>query len=485
MRGRLAIGLAALAALVAAISVAAIPVAAPAKRAVSQPNILVIMTDDQTVESIRVMRNVRHLLIEKGTTFDNSFTSFPLCCPSRSTFLTGQYAHNHHVLGNDKANGLVNLDQANTLPVWLTAAGYSTVFIGKYLNEYGALEPRTVPPGWSDWYAGVKLGFFNHTMNRNGRLVRYGSAPGNYQSDVYTRTAVDAIDARKSDAKPLFMWLSYFAPHYGGPREPGDPADLKSTVPAPRHKHKFLKVPLPRDPSFNELDVSDKPAAIRARPLLGEGNLAQLTQTYQKRLASLLAVDEGVAKVVAALKRTGRFDNTLILFTSDNGLLEGEHRIQNAKELPYEPSIRVPLVVRGPGVPVNAHLSQLVMNADLAPTILEAAHATPGLVEDGRSLLPLFADPAAQWTRDILLERGPGGNSTGTTRLYTGIRTPRYVYLEYSTGERELYDLQTDPYELESKQNDPTYAAIEADLAARLALLRDCAGEACSRDFAS
>src|SRR4051794_38465641 len=137
-------------------------------RKAARPNVVVIMTDDQTVESLRVMRNVRHLLVEKGTTFDNNFTSFPLCCPSRSTFLTGQYAHNHHVLGNDKANGLVNLDQSNTLPVWLSRAGYSTVFIGKYLNEYGALERKVIPPGWTDWYAGVSLGFFNHSMNRNG-----------------------------------------------------------------------------------------------------------------------------------------------------------------------------------------------------------------------------------------------------------------------------------------------------------------------------
>jgi arylsulfatase A-like enzyme len=469
-------GLVALLALVVGVT------AAPAKRELTRPNVVVIMTDDQTVESLRVMHNVRHLLVERGTTFDNNFTSFPLCCPSRSTFLTGQYAHNHHVLGNDKANGLVNLDQSNTLPVWLTAAGYRTIFVGKYLNEYKALEGRTIPPGWSDWNAGLTLGYFNHTMNRNGSIVRYGTKESDYQSDVYTRIALQSI-AETPKAKPLFMWLSYFAPHYGGPKEPGDPPDLKSTVPAPRDAKKFLNVPLPRDPSFNEADVSDKPASVRARPLLGEGNLQQLTQTYDKRLASLLAVDRGVAKVIAALKRSGRLDDTYILFTSDNGFLQGEHRIQNAKELPYEQSIRVPFVVRGPGVAANAHQSQLVMNVDLAPTIADIAHATPGLAEDGRSLLPLLAAPETQWNRDILLERGPGGNNTGTLRLYTGIRTQRYVYIEYSNGEKELYDLQTDPFELESKQDDPAYAAVEADLAQRLARLRDCAGPSCQEDF--
>src|SRR4051812_46209880 len=273
MRGRLTVLLALVAVVVA------VPVASHANRAVTRPNILVIMTDDQTVESLRVMRNVRHLLVEKGTTFDNNFTSFPLCCPSRSTFLTGQYAHNHHVLGNDKANGLVNLDQSNTLPVWLTGAGYHTVFIGKYLNEYRALQGRTIPPGWSDWNAGLTLGYFNHTMNRNGTIVRYGAKPSDYQSDVYTRIALQSI-ATTPKGKPLFMWLSYFAPHYGGPKEPGDPLNLKSTVPAPQDVNKFTKVPLPRDPSFNEVDVSDKPASIRARPPLGEENLQELTQTY-------------------------------------------------------------------------------------------------------------------------------------------------------------------------------------------------------------
>jgi arylsulfatase A-like enzyme len=456
--------------------------AAPAQHAVTRPNILVIMTDDQSVETMPVMRNVRHLLVEKGTTFDNSFTSFPLCCPSRASFLTGQYAHNTHVLGNNLANGLARFDETRTLPVWLGRAGYRTIFVGKYLNEYRTLEGRKIPPGWNDWNAGLTLSYFNHTMNRNGKVVRYGSRPEDYQSDVYTRIAVQSIAAAPA-SKPLFMWLSYFAPHYGGPREAGDPVDLKSTVAAPRHRDKFPNVQLPRDPSFNEADLSDKPASIRARPPLGETNTAEMTQTYRKRLQSLLSVDEGVAKVIAALKRSGRLDDTLIVFTSDNGWLQGQHRIQNAKELPYEPSIRVPLVVRGPGVAANAHLSQLVMNVDLAPTLLDAAHVAPTLVQDGRSLLPLFAAPATVWNRDILLERGPGGNNTGTTRLYTGIRTDRFVYIEYASGERELYDLQADPFQLESKHADPAYASVQADLAARLARLRDCVGVACQLDF--
>jgi arylsulfatase A-like enzyme len=450
-------------------------------RKAARPNIVVIMTDDQTVESMRVMKNVRKLLVERGTTFDNNFTSFPLCCPSRSTFLTGQYAHNHHVLGNNLANGLVHLDQTNTLPVWLTAAGYHTTFVGKYLNEYRTLDGRRIPPGWTEWYAGLTLAYFNHTMNRNGKVVRYGSKPEDYQTDVYTRTAVSSIDSARTDPRPLFMWLSYFAPHYGGPREPNDPPDLQTTVAAPRHRGKFLNVPLPRPPSFNEADVTDKPAGIQNRPLLGESNVASLTSSYRQRLQSLLAVDDGVAKVIGALKTTGRLDNTLIIFTSDNGYLQGEHRVRDAKELVYENSIRVPLVIRGPGVPQSLHLQQLVMNTDLAPTILEAARAAPGRVEDGASMLPYFSDMKLETGRDILLERGPGGNNTGSARLYTAIRTPRFKYVENRTGEVELYDLQTDPDELESKDGDGEYATVQWELAQRLAALRDCVGEACRR----
>lgn len=471
----------ALALLVLVAGCAAASSAAPAERALIRPNVVVIMTDDQTVDDLRVMRNVRHLLVERGTTFDQSVVSNPLCCPSRAAFLTGQYGHNNHVQGNSVANGISQLDQSNTLPVWLSDAGYHTIFVGKYLNEYKRFMYRRIPPGWSDWNAGLQLSFFDHTMNRNGKIVRFGSRPEDYQSDVYTRIAVDAIRSSPTGA-PLFLWLSYFAPHQGGGKEDSDPDNLMSTIPAPRHAARFPNVQLPRDPSFDEADVSDKPAAIRARPVFGDSTTLSMTTTYRHRLQSLLAVDEGVAKVVAALKRSGRLDDTLILFTSDNGFLQGQHRIVNHKELPYEPSIRVPLVVRGPGVPQNVHLQQLVANVDLAPTIAAAAKVVPWRDEDGRSLLPLLADPAAAWPRDVLLERGPGV-TVGGPRQYTAIRTARYVYVEYATGEKELYDLQVDPFELESKHDDPAYAQVEADLATRLATLRDCAGATCREAF--
>jgi arylsulfatase A-like enzyme len=173
-------------------------------------------------------------------------------------------------------------------------------------------------------------------------------------------------------------------------------------------------------------------------------------------------------------------DRTYVFFTSDNGYLEGEHRIVNAKEHLYEPSIRVPLLVRGPGIERGIRLRQPTVNVDVAPTIAAAARAIPTIPPDGRSLLPLLADPSLEWGRDVLLERGPGAGLTGL-RLYTALRTPRYVYAEHATGERELYDLAADPYELASRHEDPEYAAIREVLAARLAKLRDCVGAACAQ----
>jgi N-acetylglucosamine-6-sulfatase len=449
---------------------------AGAVRAPARPNIVVIMTDDQTVADLRVMPNVLRVFGELGTTFGNSVVSYSLCCPSRATFLTGRYSHNTGVTGNDLANGLRNLDERNTLPVWLHAAGYRTLFVGKYLNEYGRLEGKTVPPGWDEWWGAVKLAYYGHSLNHDGKIVQYGSKPSDYQTDVYTRLALGAVRHSAHTGHPFFLWLSYFAPHYGGPHEEGDPEYLHTPVPAPRHAGRFASEPLPMSPAFNEADVSDKPAAIRKNGLLNPVLIDQLTYLYRQRLESLLAVDEGVAALVRVLKEQQVFKKTVLIFTSDNGYLIGDHRIPAGKVLLYEPSIRVPLLLRGPGVPAGVTLQQSVANVDLAPTIAALAHAKPRLKEDGRSLVPLLTDPQRFWRRDVLLERGRDAQGQ---RIYTAIRTDRYVYAEYDTGERELYDLQTDPYELESRHDDPAYADVEAELARRLALLRDCVGALC------
>jgi N-acetylglucosamine-6-sulfatase len=458
-------------ALVVAVGVAGSAAAEPAQ-APGKPNVVVVMTDDQTVESLRVMTNVRTLLAAQGTSFDNSFATFPLCCPSRSTFLTGQYAHNHTVMGNTApTGGYEKLDHSNTLPVWLQRAGYRTVHIGKYLNGYGRRSATEIPPGWTEWYGSVDPStyqFYNYTLNENGRTVRYGADPASYQADVYTRKAVDAV-RRLAPGAPFFLSVAFLAPHSGGPRETDDPRNFATPVPAPRHRNRFAAEPLPVTPSFNEADVSDKPAGIRSRPVIPAGRVAAITENYRQRLESLLAIDEGVAEIVAALRTAGELDNTLIVFTADNGFFHGEHRVQTGKVLHYEPSTRVPLILRGPGIPRGAVRSQLVANVDVAPTIVSATGATPGRAMDGRPLQLFARDARLHSARDVLLE----------TAGYRALRSPRYVYVEHNSNEQELYDLGADPHQLTSLHASAAHAPLKALLAARLAKLRSCAAGVC------
>jgi N-acetylglucosamine-6-sulfatase len=446
----------------------------PASAEQARPNVVVIMTDDQTVESVRVMTKVKRLLRDRGATFRQSFVNFALCCPSRATFLTGQYAHNHGVLGNaPPSGGYAKLDHTNTLPVWLQDAGYYTAHLGKYLNGYGRTNPTEIPPGYDEWHGSVDPStyrFYGYTLNENGRLVTFERR---YQTDLYAEKAARIIGRRAPLAKPFYLSVAFLAPHSGGPREPDDPVGQATPVPAPRHRNDFASEPLPRPPGFNEQNVSDKPVGIRNRPLLTPTRIRKIRENYQQRLESLLAVDQAVGTIVAALRRAGELDDTLIVFTSDNGFFHGEHRVPSGKVLLYEPSIRVPLIMRGPGIPAGLRLSQRVANIDLAPTIVDAAGATPARVMDGRSLLPVIADPGVPLGRDLLVVRGPG---TGT---FAAIRAPNYLYAQYGNGEQELYDLTGDPYELRSRHADPAYAAVKADLALRLAHLRACSGISC------
>ena len=266
-----------------------------------------------------------------------------------------------------------------------------------------------------------------------------------------------------------FLNVAYLGPHSGGPRESDDPANLATPVPAPRHRNRFAAEPLPVNPAFNEADVSDKPAGIRNRALIGPNRVAAITEEYRQRLESLLAIDEGVGELVTALRTAGVLDRTLIIFTSDNGFFHGEHRVQTGKVLHYEPSTRVPLILRGPGIPAGVVRNQLVANIDLAPTIVAATGATPARAMDGRPLQPFARDGLLYSARDILLE----------TPSYSAIRSPRYVYVEHASSEQELYDLALDPYELTSLHASVAHAPLKAELAARLAKLRVCAAGAC------
>ena len=456
----------------------AVLVVAPAAQA--KPNIVVVMTDDQTLESMRVLNKV-NTWFGKGTTFTRSFANYPLCCPSRATLFTGQYAHNHGVLGNGPpAGGYGRLDRTNWLPIWLQQAGYRTMHVGKFLNGYGRLVPAEVPAGWNDWHGTVDPStyrFWGYTINENGTLRSYGTAarePELYSTDFFATRAKQLIAGAAPSEQPFFLSVAFLAPHSGGPADPDDPPNQGTPSPAPRHVNAFATEPAPAAPSFNEADMSDKPLAMQGRRPISAARANAIQENYRQRLESLLAVDEAVDSILVALNATGELKNTLVMFTSDNGFFHGEHRVPAGKLLPYEPSIKLPLLMRGPGVPRGETRSQLVTNADLAPTILDAAEARGGRVPDGRSLFGLFEDPGVQWGRELLLE---GGSNTALT--YAGLRNYRWKYVEHASGEVEMYDLVNDPDELTSLHADPALASIRTAMAGRLAALRRCVGSGC------
>jgi N-acetylglucosamine-6-sulfatase len=439
-----------------------------------RPNVVVIESDDQTLESIRVMDNVNSLIGDQGVTFKNNLLNYSLCCPSRATFLTGQYMHNHRVFTNKAPNGgfsrFHSLHGDNNLAVWLRSSGYYTAMIGKYMNNY-TNQPR-VPPGWSEWRAGApyEQRVYNYPLNENGTLVNYGQDSADFKQDVLTRKAVDLVNRRAPTTQPFFLWLTYTAPHVGGPPNPNPPANCHAAAkPAPRHAHAFDSEPLPRPPNFNEANVSDKPAQIRNRPLLNADQIADIQRKYRCELESLLSVDEGVEKIVDALSAQGELANTVLIYTSDNGYFHGEHRIPADKMHIYEESIRAPLQMRGPGIPQGVEVGRLSINADLAPTIVDVANANPGLVMDGRSLIPVANQPGIEQGRLLLIEEP----------TFKAIRTERYMYAEHDGGAKELYDLNNDPFELTSRHNAAAYASVKERLADRLHQLQNCAGSGC------
>jgi arylsulfatase A-like enzyme len=452
--------------------------------AVGRPNIVVIMSDDQTVEEMRVMPQTRSLIGAAGTTFRNSMVTYSLCCPSRATFLTGQYPHNHGVRSNGGTDGgYKKLDHTNTLPVWLQQAGYVTGHIGKYLNGYGEVDSTAIPPGYTEWYGALGKSaylYYNYKVNQNGTVVSHGNSADQYQSDFYTRKAVDFITRRGRTAaaggKPFFLFVTYLAPHWAHSAEGNEGTTIQTALPAPRHKGRFAAEVLPKSPAFDEADMTDKPASMRSRPPLTSTQKSDLQKAYRLRLESLLAVDEGVGSIIKALQNVGVLQNTLVIYTSDNGWFQGEHRIEFGKILPYEPAVRVPLLIRGPGVAAGRQNSAFVANVDLAPTIVATAGATARRLMDGRSLWPLLQGQPSWGTssgRYVMLEDSPLG---GAATVFWSIRQGRYVYTEYNNGDRELYDLGLDSAEVASRHADPAYATIRTRLAEHLAAMRTCAG---------
>ncbi|KAA0274158.1 MAG: DUF4976 domain-containing protein [Acidobacteria bacterium] len=458
-----------------------------------RPNIVVVMSDDQTTEEMRFLPEVERLIGARGATFPDTTANWPICCPSRATFMTGQYAHNHGVLGNSPPmGGFGRLDSEHTLPVWLQRSGYSTIHIGKFLNGYET-SPVGVPPGWSEWHGSKQTyTFYGYQLYEDGQVVTYGSPnedpddpadPASYSTDVYTDKAVRAIEERAPSEQPFFLSVAYLAPHSGRPEGGGTSRCVDTAKPAARHLGLLGDEPLPLPPSFNEADVSDKPRPISGFEPLTEQQITRITKNYRCRGESLFAVDEGVKRIVEALRASGELDETLIVYTSDNGFFHGEHRVGSGKNRVYEEAVRVPLLMRGPGIPRGVEVADIAGNADVTATVLDAAGARADRPLDGRSLLGLAAHPERYHGRELLIEQDaptkPDGNPRGTE--YQAVRTSRYKLVRYWDGQVELYDLGADPYELENLRSDPAYDDIQRALLDRLDKIDECAGSDCRR----
>jgi N-acetylglucosamine-6-sulfatase len=425
----------------------------------TQPNFILILTDDQDEASLAHMPKVQALLVKQGISFSQAFVTTPLCCPSRASILRGQYSHNHQVLHNLTARGgyarfheLGN--ETSTLATWLDDAGYETMLIGKYLNGYqGAGQQRDyIPPGWDAWASwnpnpGL---YYDYKLNYNRTLSSYDQEVNDYSTDVFSSFALQFLEKQARGNAPFFLYINPLAPHTT--RAAPEPW---TAIPAPRHVGAFADLTMPLSPSFNEADVSDKARRVRDLPPLTPEQIGATERVYRSRLQSLLAVDDMVEAIVKKLESLGKLDSTYILFTSDNGFHVGEHRAFQGKELPYEEDLHVPFVLRGPGIPPHETRDQLVLNLDIAPTLADLAKATIPSFVDGRSLAPLFLETLPEnfsWRQAFLFEAWRNLKDDTLVLSYQGIRTEteKYIAWAYPENETELYDLVQDPYELES-----------------------------------
>jgi N-acetylglucosamine-6-sulfatase len=423
--------------------------------ATSRPNIVVILTDDQRWDTLWAMPTVKAEIAAHGMTFGNAMVTNSLCCPSRAGIMTGAYSHTTGVYSNEGVHGgFASFDDSSTIATALHDVGYRTGLLGKYLNGYTDGEASYIPPGWDRWFAFLTRNgdgeYFDYSVSDQGAIASYGTAEADYSTDVLADQA-DTFIRSTDPSQPLFLYLSTRAPH--------EPA-----VPAPRDAGAFATLRLWRPPSYNERDVSDKPAYIqntkRWRPQKSRREDTGRLDQYR----TLLAVDDAVGTVVDALTETGRLSNTVIVFASDNGYLWGEHR-WSVKMVPYEESIRVPMVIRyDPLTPSPSVDDHLVLNIDLAPTFAEVA-ATSLAGSDGQSLVPLLEEVGTGWRTDFLVEHLQTWDDVPS---YCAVRNEGHVYVGYGTEEQELYDLAADPYQLTNVAADPGYEQTVVEMKARL-----------------
>jgi N-acetylglucosamine-6-sulfatase len=430
----------------------------------------------------------------RGTTFTNYLVTDSLCCPSRASILTGCYPHDTGIFTNGGPDGGFALfhargEERDTFATRLQERGYSTALMGKYLNGYTAQgrvdgKARYIPPGWSEWdVAGNGHSEFNYNLNENGRIVHYGSGPRAYLTDALSRRGSAFVNRASAAGKPFFLEISTFAPHL-------------PYTPAPRDAADFPGLQAPRTPDFNEADVSDKPPWLRDHSLLTPTEIDAVDAAYRARAQSVEAIDDLIARLEARLRRDSVARNTYIFFSSDNGLHLGD-QLMPGKLTAFETDIHVPLVVAGPHVGAGQTVARITVNVDLYPTFVRLGLGSSGFspLVDGKSLLPLMRGKAAPDWRDAALVEHHGPDfaaaagpdaaraGSGNPSTYEALRLPHSIYVEYANGEREYYDLESDPYELTNTY--PKLSSRQADaLHSQLARLKRCRGAATCQEAA-
>jgi N-acetylglucosamine-6-sulfatase len=426
------------------------PSAPSAKVYPTRPNIVLIMTDDQRWDSMAQLPATNARTWRRYT---RAFVDEPMCCPSRAGTFTGRLPTHTKVQTNGDGS---QLDVSKTFATMLHRNGYQTAFAGKYLNGYPFGRHAYKPPGWDKFYGMTgPLRYYDYTIVENGKDVTYGTSEADYSTDVLRNKIVGASKAF-SPARPVLLDFAPNAPHRAGLLDP---------TPARRDTGSCANTTFPVPPSFNAYDTVSEPTWMAGEPLR---DLTSVQRLERAMCETLRGADTAVSAIFNELAREGRLANTYVVFTSDNGYHFGEHRLLEKGDI-YDESVRVPLLVTGPGV-VSGTDARLTSNIDIAPTFLEWAGVTPPKnFFDGTSFAASARGVAKSGPTAILLRgcrtiavpggRGLCGGYETNMGMNWGLRTATWKYIEYPDGEKQLFDVVTDPYEMTNLAPDPAYAA--------------------------
>jgi N-acetylglucosamine-6-sulfatase len=424
----------------------------------ARPNIVFILVDDLRWDELGIAGHpflkTPHIdrIGKEGARFRNAFMTTPLCSPSRASFLTGQYAHTHGITDNVDRSAASH--RLVTFPRLLRESGYETAFIGKW--HMG--NDDTPRPGFDRWVSFKGQGtYLDPDINEDGKAVK----PAGYITDILSGYAVEFIRRRRD--KPFLVYLAHKAIHPEAKQQNDGSVDLTNPerfIPAERHQHLYASRTIPHRPNYKRAPEG-KPALLRQignLPPLGPAT-ATRDETILGRQRTLAAIEDSVGDILKALKETGQLDNTILVFTSDNGYFYGEHGLSFERRLAYEESIRMPLLVRYPKrIKAGTVRDEFVLNLDLAPTLLELAGLTVPDTMQGRSLAPLLKGEKTAWRNSFLIEYYSDKVFPRIARMgYKAVRNQRWKYIHYLEldGMDELYDLKTDPYEMKNLIDQP------------------------------